>query len=257
MRVLVLGDSHAACLIEAWRKGGWAGGHEVDFFARPAGRPYAHVIANGRIAAGSEAFAGFLAGLGQAAAHDLAAQDAVVIVGCGVSLFPLVQVLNVYRVLGWTERRVVEDMPALSEAVLRVAVAEALDASGAARMAAELRADPAMAGKTIHLLPQPYPSERLMTAGGMTGAGVRRLVRRGLGIAMGDVFLEEVERFAMRSGVHLHVQPPETVRRGCLTAEPFTLGARRLVNLEMAQPKEDILHANAEFGRLMLRQVLG
>ncbi|MEN9408891.1 MAG: hypothetical protein RL216_865 [Pseudomonadota bacterium] len=257
MRVLVLGDSHAACLIEAWREGGWDGAHALAFFARPAGRPFGHVIAGGRITAGSGAFAQFLAGLGQAAAHDLAAQDAVVIVGCGVSLFPLVRVLNVYRVLGWTDRRVAEDVPALTESVLRVALAEALDASVAARLVAELRGDPAMAGKPIHLLPQPFPSERLMTAGGATGAGVRNLVQRGLGTAMGDVFLEEVERFAARTGMELHVQPPETVRRGCLTAEPFIQGARRLVNLAVAQRKEDILHANAAYGRLMLQQLLG
>lgn len=257
MRVLVLGDSHAACLIEAWREGGWDGGHAVAFFARPAGRPFAHVVAGGRIAAGSDAFAQFLAGLGQAAAHDLAAQDAVAVVGCGVSVFPMVRVLNHYRVLGWTERAPDEEMPAISEAVLRVAMAEALDASVAARIVADLRADPAMAGKTIHLLPQPFPSERLMASGGGVGAGVRGLLRRGLGHAICDVYLEELERFAGRLGVEVHVQPPETMRQGCLTATPFTEGARRLVNLEMAQRKEDILHANAGFGRLMLQQVLG
>lgn len=256
MRVLVLGDSHAACLMEAWRAGGWGGRHQVAFFARPAGRPFPHVIGDGRVAAGSEAFAVFLAGLGQAAEHALAAQDAVVIVGCGVSLFPMAQVLGVYRVLGWPEKAPDEERPALSEAVLRVAMAEALEASAAARMAAELRADPAMAGKTVHLLPQPFPSERLMRSGGKAGGGVRRAVRRGLGKAMGDVFLEEVEGFAARAGLQLHVQPPETVRRGCLTADSFTEGARRLVNLAQSQPTEDILHANAAYGRLMLRQIL-
>lgn len=256
MRVLVLGDSHAACLIEAWREGGWDSAHAVAFFARPAGRPFAHVVEGGRISAGSEEFAGFLAGLGQAAAHDLAVQDAVAVVGCGVSVFPMVQVLNLYRVLGWTERAPDAEMPAISEAVLRTAMAEALDASVAARMVADLRSDPAMAGKTIHLLPQPFPSERVMTVGGVAGAGVRRLVRRGLGRAVCDVYLEEVERFAGRLGVELHVQPPETMRQGCLTAEAFTEGARRLINLEMPQRKEDILHANAGFGRLMLQQIL-
>lgn len=255
MRVLVFGNSHAACLMEAWREGVVCAGHEVAFFVR-SGSGVTDYALNGTRIAASEAMASFLERLGLAAEQDLAGFDALVVVASEVSMFPLVQVLNSYRVLEWPERSRAE-RPALTEAVLRIALSEALMGTSAARLIADLRAVPGLADRLIHLLPQPYPSERLMQMGrNPSGAGFRRLLREGLGAQAARVYSEELTRFAGRFGAVLHPQPAESITQDCLTALGYSTKARRLFDLNRHQPQEDILHANLAYGRLVLAQIL-
>lgn len=256
MRLLVFGNSHAACLMEAWREGEVAAGHEVAFFVRSGSGVSDYVLDGGRIAAATGEMADFLQRLGLAGAHDLTEYDALAVVGSEVSLFPLVQVLNAYRVLDWPPQPRPE-RPALTEAVLRIALSEALMGTSAARLMADLRAVPALAGRPLHLLPQPFPSARLMQMGrSPAGAGFRRLVRDGLGAVAAQVYAEELARFAARFGAVLHPQPAATIEQDCLTAAAFSTRARRLFDLNRYQPKDDILHANLAYGRLALAQVL-
>jgi hypothetical protein len=257
MKLLVFGNSHAACLMEAYREGGVAVGHEVAFFVRSGSGVTDYALNGTRIAASTEAMASFLGRLGLAQEQDLAAFDALVVVASEVSLFPLVQVLNAYRVLDWGyEAR--EGRPALTEAVLRMALSDALMRTSAARLMADLRAVPGLADRPIHLLPQPYPSERLMKMARIpAGAGVRRLVRDGFGAQAAAVYSEELARFAGRFGAVLHLQPGDTIAQDCLTAVAYSTQARRLFDLNRYQPQEDILHANLAYGRLLLAQVLG
>lgn len=257
MKLLVLGNSHTACLMEACREGEVTAGHEVAFFVRSGSGVTDYALQGTRIAASTEAMVAFLGRLGLAQEQDLAAFDALVVVASEVSLFPLVQVLNAYRVLEWGHE-LREGRPALTEAVLRLAFSEALMATNAARLMADLRAVPALADRPIHLLPQPFPSERLMKMGRLpAGAGVRRLVRDGFGPPVAAVFAEELARFAAAFGAVLHLQPAETITQDCLTAEGYSTKARRLFDLNRYQPQEDILHANLAYGRLLMAQVLG
>ncbi|WP_434615172.1 hypothetical protein [Tabrizicola sp. M-4] len=256
MRVLVFGNSHAACLMEAWREGEIAAGHEVEFFVRSGSGVTGYALTGSRIVAETEALAGFLAKLGLPAEQDLAGFDALAVVASEVSMFPLVQVLNVYRVLEWRQGGQT-DRPALTEAVLRMAFAEALMDTSASRLVADLRKVPAFSDRPIHLLPQPFPSERLMTMGRIpAGAGFRRLLREGMAARAAAVYAEELARFAARIGAVLHPQPAETVAQHCLTAEGYSTRARRLFDLGKLQPQGDILHANLAYGRLALAQIL-
>lgn len=256
MKVLVFGNSHAACLMEAWREGEVAAGHEVAFFVRSGSGVTDYALDGTRIAA-SEAMASFLDRLGLAVEQDLADFDALAVVASEVSMFPLVQVLNTYRVLDWPQGSRAE-RPALTEAVLRIALSEALMGTSAARLMAHLRAVPGLADRPIHLLPQPYPSERLMQMGRVpAGAGFRRLLREGLGAQAAAVYGEELARFAAKFGAVLHPQPAGTITQDCLTAQAYSTKARRLFDLNRYQPQEDILHANLAYGRLALEQVLG
>ena len=257
MRLLVFGNSHVACLMQACREGEVAAGHEVAFFARSGSGVTDYALRGTRIAASTEVMAAFLGRLGLARQQDLATFDAFAVVASEVSVFPLVQVLNAYRVLDWG-REVRDGRPALTEAVLRIALSEAFMASNAARLMADLRAVPALADRPIHLLPQPYPSERLTKLRRLpAGAGVRRLLRDGFGAQAAAVFHEELARFAGVFGAVLHLQPAETIVRDCLTAEAYSNGARRLFDLNRQQPQDDILHANLAYGRLVMAQVLG
>ncbi|MBN2631597.1 MAG: hypothetical protein JXR75_13785 [Rhodobacteraceae bacterium] len=260
MRALVFGNSHTACLIEAWREVAARTGEAtpevtLEFFVRSGSGVAEYELAGTRIAAATEAQKAFLARLSLPVAQDLAGFDALVIVGSEVSLFHVVHVLNRYRILDWPMTQDPE-MPALTEAVLRLAVAEALHASNAAQLMAALRAIPALAAKPIHLVPQPFVSERALTAS-KAGAGFKRLCREQIGDLAAQVFTDETARLAASFDVRFHPQPVETIVHGCLTAQRFTERARRLVNLGQLQPADDILHANLAYGRLILHQICG
>ncbi len=256
MRVLVFGNSHAACVLEAWREGAAGAGHEVEFLVRSGGGVAGHRLTGTRISAATEEFAAFLARLGLAAEQDLRGFDVLAIVGSEMSLFHVVQVLNVYRILDWTEAQR-DDLPALTEAVLRRAVEEALLASNAGRLLASLRAVPELADMPIRLLPQPFPSERVLgMARAGVGAGFKRMVREGTGARAAAVLAEVGQGFAARFGAQFHPQPAETVAHGCLTDAAHSTRARRLVDLGQFQPEGDILHANIAYGRLLLGQIL-
>jgi hypothetical protein len=255
MKVLVFGNSHAACLMEAWREGEGTAGHQVEFFVRPGSGVTDYALTGTRIAA-SEAMTSFLNRLGLAAEQELADFDALVVVASEVSMFPMVQVLNTYRVLDWSSRASAE-RPALTEAVLRLALSEALMGTAAARLMTTLRSVPGLADRPIHLLPQPFPSERLMQMGrNPSGAGFRRLLRDGVGAQAARVFGEELDLFAGKYGAVLQPQPTETVTQDCLTAAAYSTKARRLFDLNRYQPEEDILHANLAYGRLLLARIL-
>lgn len=254
MKALVFGNSHTACLIEAWRERAVPGA-ALEFFVRSGSGVAGYALEGTRIAAATDGLKTFLTRLSLPVAQDLAGFDALVIVGSEVSMFHVVHVLNRYRILDWPMPQRPE-MPALTEAVLRLAVAEALRGSNAGQLMATLRAVPALTAKPIHLLPQPFVSERALTSK-KVGAGFKRLCREKIGDLAAAVFTEEAARLAADFDATFHPQPPPTIVRGCLTAEAFTDKARRLIDLNQLQPTEDILHANLAYGRLMLQQICG
>lgn len=254
MRLLVFGNSHAACLIEAWRAGGWPADWQMAFFVRPGSGPSEHEVDGTTIRAATPDVLDLLGRLDQPATHDLSEQDALLIVGGGVSLFSLVQILNVYDVLDWGGEIGRDGRPALTETVLRLALSEALLASSAGRLMAQLRAVPGLADRPIHLLPQPFPSERALTdRSAPAGAGLRRMARHRQTARAAALFHEAAEDLARRFGARLHRQPEDTVTQHAFTSLAYTTEARRLVNLSLPQRKNDILHANQAYGRRLLQ----
>ena len=256
MKLLVFGNSHAACLIEAWREGGQHGAHRVEFFVRSGNGVEGHAFDGTRISAETAGMRDALARLGLPPAQDLAEFDALAIVASGISLFPTVQALNTYRILEWPpDRR--PDAPAITESVLRLATAEALARSNAGRLLARLRQVPGLADIPVHLLPQPFPSERALSMPVAAGAGFKRLIRVNQAAAAAAIFRDEAARLAVRHRAIFHPQPPETVAHHCLTRADHSTGARRLINMDKRQPAADVLHANLAYGRILLRQLLG
>lgn len=257
MKVLVFGDSHAACLIEAWRAGGWPADWQMSFFVRPGSGPPEHAVTRRTIRATTPAFLDLLARLEQPAEHDLSAQDAFVIIGGGISLFPLLQILNTYDILDWGGEIGADSRPKITETVLRLALSDALRSTSAGRLLAELRAVPGLSDRPIHLMPQPFPSQRVLTDRSIaTGAGLRRIARLRLLARAAALFHATAADLAQTWNARLHRQPDTTVHRHALTALPFTTEARRLVNLATPQPKTDILHANQAYGQLLLQGLI-
>lgn len=254
MKTLVFGNSHSACLIEAWRANSAAHSGRMEFFVCSGSGPTDYLLSKDRISAQSAKFVRFLERLSLSTAHDLDEFDTFIIIGSEISFFHVVNVLNHYRVLDWPMRQD-KSMPALTESVLRLAVSEALAGSNGGNLMKRLQACSALDKKRLLVLPQPFPSERVLVSK-ENGVGVRRLVRNEASKLTARLFHEEVRLLCERFGAVYLIQPEDTIIHGCLTAEKYNIAARRLINLRQMQPAQDILHANAIYGKKILQQIL-
>ena len=76
MKIFVTGNSHSACLIEAWKQVQDSSPHQIDFFVRGGSGVKDYRIDGTRIEAGNDDFRGYLARLGLRDSFDLAEYDA-------------------------------------------------------------------------------------------------------------------------------------------------------------------------------------
>lgn len=255
MNILVFGNSHAACVIEAARGSDAAGPHRVDFLAiggsGPKGTDY--TVEGPCLSVTSERLRAFQARLGQPLAFDLSEYQAVMTVGAEVSPFKLLQIIGRYHVLDW-ERSNPGDLPTLTEACLGVALHDSIELSTAMQFLDRLNAASALRGQVCGVLCQPAPSERILQRRAQSAA-IRRAMRIGIDARARQAFEAACGASAAARGATFLPQQPETLVGGLLTAERFNEGARRLYNLDHRQPGEDLLHANAAYGALMLAQI--
>ncbi|WP_225026929.1 hypothetical protein [Xinfangfangia pollutisoli] len=255
MRLLVIGNSHAACLIEAWRGADGAhGATEVDFFARAGTALGEFAIEGRRLYAPTAEGRAFQAQLGQKAEFDLAGYDAILVVGHELSGFRLVRILNRNHVLGWPYRNRL-DIPVITEPCLRDALDDSLEDITATRLLRQIA--PALSADRQRLiaLPQPYPSQ-IILQGKAKSVGFVRLCRAQVGAQCRALFETVAQAHLAGIGAAFLPQPDETVVEGLLTGQDYTLGARRLSDLSQTQPPQDELHANARYGALIWAQVL-
>ncbi len=255
MKILVIGNSHAACLMEAWRAAGTGGsGVEIDFFVRGGTALREFGFDGRRLHAPSPEFRSFLQRLGQKEEFLLPDYDAIVVIGHELSAFRLVRILNRHHVLGWPYRNR-RDLPTITGACLTDALADSLDEINASAILR--RICPAVAaGQKLIVVPQPYPSETLLRDP-TKYVGFARLCRAQIGARCGTLFETAMHRHAARFGAVLLPQPPGTVAHGLLTVRAYTSGAMKLSDPDRRLPRGDMLHANARYGGLILEQILG
>jgi len=253
MKVLVLGNSHAGCLMHAWKHRVDSERDTITFFVK-SGSLSEFSIVESQISATSSEFCSFLERLSLATTVNLDAYDTIVIVGSELSIFSVVSIINRYRILDWPMKQDVAT-PALTEDVLRIALAEAVDQSSGGRILRMLYELPTMRSKKLIIVPQPFPSERALISK-TGGFGFRRLIRHRAAESAVRVFNEELVAFCSRFGALYQPQPGNTIVHECFTANAYTSAARRLANLDQMQPSEDIIHANAAYGQLIINQIL-
>ncbi|MBE2278268.1 MAG: hypothetical protein IAE87_18460 [Rhodobacteraceae bacterium] len=253
MKLLVIGNSHAACLIEAWRAVRAEGlGVEMDFFVRGGGALREFGFDGRRVFTPNPEFRAFLQRLGQKDEFLLSDYDAIVVIGHELSAFRLVRILNRHHVLGWPYRNR-RDLPTITEACLTDALADSLDEINASAILR--RIGPVTAGQKLIVVPQPYPSEIILDHPAKA-VGFVRLCRARIGNRCQTLFEVAMQRHVARLGADLLLQPAGTVVHGLLTARAYTAGSARLADLDQRQPVDDILHANALYGGLILAQIL-
>jgi len=254
MKIFVTGNSHSACLIEAWKQVQESSPHQIDFFVRGGSGVKDYRIDGTRIEAGNDDFRGYLARLGLKDSFDLAEYDARVVIGAEVSPFLMIAILNKCHVLGWPDpnRRGAQE---ITERCMEAALADGLRASNGGQMVTALQALPGLGARPMLVVPQPFPSERLRTMGA-TGAGFLRAIRGRIAARTAESFAEVATRTFADLEARFLPQPTDTTVDSIFTPEAFTTRAKRLIDLDKVQPKGDFLHANAAFGNRVLGQIL-
>ncbi len=273
-RALVLGNSHIAAVKGAHEReaalwpGRWSG--LAPEFAGGHGDALAMLeVRDGRLLARTEAARQNLQRLNRRAEWALAEYDAFIVVGCQLGIYRALMPYRSARFLGlpsMAERAAeraaergaarvpVSRVPvsrAMFDLAVREGVRQTLGGALALRLVAGLRA--AGLGAQVIVAEQPRPSfdcrrERRRFA------GLLQAHRLGDGAVLTEVF--EAAAAAALPGITFLAQPVQTRHGGMFTRPRFSAGSVRLTaSRRITHPEDDFIHANADYGALVLDQV--
>jgi hypothetical protein len=259
-RVCIFGNSHVGALKEAWtdNPGRWPE-VKVQFVGAHKDLLLQTASVNGRLVATSDPAKRAFQTLSGIEAVNLRDFDAFVVAGCLVSL---ANAANTYRDCRWIGLPSLESATNLADGPERLvsypAARDTIAASLATRLgprfAAHLRNG---TDRPIYLTSQPRVSASIKAK--------RRVVTRAHHVALenGDadglsaVFEDAAARAMTEHGAPYIPPPPEPIEDGILTARPYMDGAHRLTaGARIKQPNDDIMHANARYGALVLDQIM-
>lgn len=188
---------------------------------------------------------------------DLRQTDAIVITGCG---FALSRAAWLYRKARWADLPSVQSDPTPTSqwslvskpafsAMLQAKLIEEL----AARFVRILRRD---LQTPIYLCTQPRTTVAIHDVGKHSLDILPKAIENGDAAALERMYEANAYTVCEALGVTYVPQNPRTIKDHLLTAPPFTKGAIRLSKSgRYTQPKDDILHANATYGKVMLDQI--
>lgn len=252
MKILIIGNSHTAMFAEAVQDG-IAADHEITFFAQAGKGPVGANLEDGVITAEDPKLMRALSILGMPAKINLADFDAVAVVGMTLSSFTTVSKTQKYRILGWQT----DDKPPaaswrtpVSEAFLFDAAQDAMLKSQAFRYLSFVRT---ATDCPVAMIAQPMPSEHILTV--PKWSTFAKTADWGEGRYHMDL-IRRVLRSTTKDFENIHhlEQPDDTTVHDFLTKDRFRKGAKRL-NIKHTQDQTDVLHANAEMGRIMTKRL--
>ncbi|MCB1336709.1 MAG: hypothetical protein KDK10_04345 [Maritimibacter sp.] len=256
----MIGNSHVG-MLRAAAQSGWRGPPLV-YFAKAGGGIERARVRGSVIIADDPDLVAAQRRYGLPTEIDVADCEAVIFVAGTASLFNAAQVLQSHRLSdpvgpgggGSAGAELAERDPRqlLSQAAFVDALADRARAGYSHRFATALRR---ATGVPMFLVPQPFPGEAVLDAPPPHGPLFRRLRASGEGAAVVAPLALALERaFAGIEGLHLLLQPEDTVAHGFLTARAFTRDAVR-VNGATPQHGGDFLHVGAVFGSRVLDRV--
>ena len=257
MKLCVIGNSHAGMLVHASRAA-VPDGLDLTFFARQGRGPEGARIRGTELRAVRRDLRKNLAKLGMPEAVNLPDFDAFVIVAMSATMFSLGPMLSGHSVFSWdsTQRELektggLNGRPLVSEAALLAALRAEIEDNLAYSMIGRLRK---VSAAPVLIVPQPYPSAEVLEQTDRFKM-FRQIQRRNDGADAARVLRTAHEQaFGALANVQVLTQPDTTVAHGFLTDADFTRGAGRL-NADGRQNETDILHANAQYGGLVLDQI--
>lgn len=265
LKGLVFGDSHAGMLVEALQlpHSGPDGPVALDFFVKPGGGPRGFDINGSQIVPTDPALTAFLAKIKAPARPDLSNYDFVVIAGCGVSIFSTVQTASKVAVVGSgkasrlalqgkTDGLAPLKHPLISAQGFRQVVRDRLRDCLAFTLLDTLSTHSDL---SIFLVPQPRPRILLRDIP-KRGKGFADTTKFADGALVSGVF-DDVIRSVCReiAPCSFLAQSAETIEDHIFTTEKYCQGAFRLSNPGMRQARRDVIHANADYGAVILRQI--
>lgn len=260
MRIVLIGNSHAAMLIAAHRAD--PRGETLSVFAKPGLEADDIVLKGSVLRAASPEMTDRLAMFDTPPEVDLAGADAVVIAGLAPSGFAAVRLAQGHSIAGWPSGQTAVARALLpggtagkralmTRAAYRAALVGLTEEALAARL---LRGLHAVAPTRAVFVPQPYPSEAVLAKDGAYPV-FRRIARDGDGPALAeDLSHAHAAVLGALPGVTVLSQPADTLRLGCLTAADYMRGAPRLSE-GTRQEDGDVLHGNAALGARLLAGV--
>lgn len=259
MRICLFGNSHLAALRDGWaaHPGRWPG-LAPTFVGAHRNHLMETAIRDGRLVPVTQAAQEAFRRLGGVDSVDLAAYDGFVIAGCQIGLH---SAAVAWRDMRWTGLESVAACPDLAlmrpRLVSRPAARETLAARLSARLglafARHLRS---ATDRPVWLCSQPRVSAAILATPRRSTASHAEALRLGDAPGLSALFEDAAALAAARAGAVFVPQPPQTVQDHILTALPYVEGASRLAARPgLPQPPDDIMHANAAFGALMLDAV--
>lgn len=188
---------------------------------------------------------------------DLSEFDAIVFVAMAASIFSVVSLLSQHRVAGWrSAQEMLQTKPLdpplkthlLSQAAMHADLVETTKRGATFYLLQGLRDHSQV---PVFVVPQPYPSERILSRAGKYGV-FKRKHRAGEGKQIATALEQSyIDVFAPIDQVTLLPQSAHTISKDFFTSDEYSTEGVRLRELRK-QGRKDILHANAAFGEIVL-----
>lgn len=259
LRICFLGNSHIACVRQAWQTeaGRWSGIAPL-FVGAHRNLLLETADVAGKLVPTSDGAARAFADLAGIDHVDLNAFDAFVVTGCLVSLGCIA---NLYRDARWLDLPSIaahEDLasePAvlMSDAAVQMTAEDILSRRLGLRVARHLRD---MTTRPIVVTSQARVSAVIEQAHRPGVRAHHAALRAGDAANLSALFDSCASRACRDAGATFLAQPGHTITKDILTARPFMDGAVRLTaDGSTPQPPRDITHANARYGAAVLDQI--
>jgi len=259
LKLCIMGNSHLAALRHAWttHPNRWAG-IDAHFVGAHKGLLLETQVNDGWLRPSSDASKAAFARLGGGRGIRLADYDGFVLAGCLVALSLSA---SVYRRLNWI------GLPSVAEHENLAQDPKLLVSRGAAIATMQAKFAGRLGPKLIEHLRPHTPAPILLTSqprasAAVLGSSDPKTRAHRVAHTLGDS--RELERVSEQAanraivaagGIYIG-QPPPTITDHILTDPAFMLGAMRLTAKgDQQQPKDDVRHANAAYGALVLDQI--
>jgi hypothetical protein len=256
MRVCILGNSHVAALRAAWAldPGRWPD-LSPGFVAAPRSLLQHTAVQDGHLVATSPKTQAALHRLSGCTTVDLGVPDAFVIVGLAVAMTVALQPYRDARWFGLPSVAAVDDPGTLPQglisaraalAIVRANLTQRLGMQLAGRLHAATR-------QPIFVVPQPRISDSILARRNPATRLHKIAIRNQDGAALAALFEQAATAALAPCGALFLPQPALTVSQDLLTAACYMSQPEHLL---LRPPNDDdITHANAQYGALVLDQI--
>ncbi len=258
-RICFIGNSHLAALSEAWSRdpAQWPG-LQASFVGAHKDLLLQTEVRDGRLIPATDDARQSFGKISGVSDVVLDHHDVFVIVGSGVALATALMIYRDARWVGLPSLAQCSDLATMPEQLISrpaamASMTAALDNRLGLRLIRHLRHG---TKRPIYLTSQPRVSQIIL----QSPQPVTRLhniaLRNGDNQALSAAFDAAAAAVLTNAGATFIPQPAETIARDLFTAQAYVKGAHRLAaTMGLPQAKDDVKHANAIYGALVLDQI--